>query len=81
MKGRIIKANGFEAEVEIAGFEDAKRQAGIEFALPVKLPDHVYMLVEEDGMLINLPVNEKASKIARFTILGDVIIIPEEGIQ
>ena len=36
------------------------------------------MAVHEEGLLVNLPINEKASELANNYIVGDVVIIENE---
>lgn len=42
----------------------------------LKLPHRTVMLMNEEGIPRNLPLNEKASSVAGRDILGDVVIMP-----
>lgn len=41
----------------------------------IPLDDNKTMYVNEEGEMQNLPINEEASKIARDTVYGNVIIV------
>ena len=43
---------------------------------PVYLPDGRVMIVNEEGWVINLPVNQMASLLAGQPIAGSVIVLP-----
>ena len=41
----------------------------------INLPDNLSMYVNEQGILMGLPINKKASEIAGFKIYGKVLIV------
>ena len=48
---------------------------------PVYLPDGSVLLVDEDGVPKQLPVNERASIVAGQRLVGDVVFIPKEFVR
>lgn len=89
----IIKADGgIQKSVPIADdfqwerFEDISEIVGgwVEYVYdlainhsPITRGQKAVMCVNEQGMMLGLPVNEQASKIAGQEILGDVLLTPD----
>lgn len=42
----------------------------------VPLQDGRYMVVNEEGLILDLPYNKAASRVAGFPIVGDAVIVP-----
>ena len=87
---KIIKANGIETETKPKNGTDFKLEELKEivggWVELVWLPLGKIMAVNEDGKNMNLPINEKATKIYREAfaypdyIVGDVLLCNDEEI-
>lgn len=45
------------------------------------LPNNQVMIVNEEGLLNNLPLNAKASKICEYQVVGNVVICSRDMIK
>lgn len=75
---RLIKANNFITEdVDISTLERMQKFVGgyIEFVYP---PNGKILICNEEGILLNLPINEQIQKIYGIVLLGDVIEATKE---
>lgn len=82
---KLIRADG--AETELHGphaLQDVRQMIGAEALDTVNLADRVHvMLVDDEGILKNLPVNPKATRLYQdargvpHQIRGDVVIVPD----
>lgn len=73
---RVISDNGTELETELSVGKNVVQYANdiIGWVQPIMLPTDQVMLVDEDGRPKGLPINKKATELARVQVLGKVII-------
>ncbi len=77
----VLKTNG--VRMDLVGENDGKLSlAQIQFGVggyfsPIWIIDQ-YMLVNDEGRMKGLPINQKASEIYGKIIIGDVILCSEE---
>lgn len=74
---RLLKASGeILPNVSISTLKEMQELVGgyIEFVYTEK---KLVLIVNEEGLIISLPVNQMASEIADQVIVGDVIEVPE----
>ena len=77
---RYIKANGDEGEeIKDLSLEMAQKLVGgyVEVVSP-KLTPGVVILVNEDGLRLNLPINPVGTGLYGDTIVGDIIILTKK---
>lgn len=58
------------------GLEEVQKVVG-GYVEVVRLPHNMKMLVNEEGILMKLPLNLLASQMANQKIVGDVIVVPK----
>ncbi len=78
---RLLKSNGeILPNVSISTLKEMQELVGgyIEFVYTEK---KLVLIVNEEGLIISLPVNQMASEIANQVIVGDVIEVPELEFQ
>jgi len=78
---RLLKASGeILPNVSINTLKEMQELVGgyIEFVYTEK---KIVLIVNEEGLIISLPVNQMASEIADQVIVGDVIEVPELEFQ
>jgi hypothetical protein len=46
------------------------------FVARIPLPNRAVMLVNEDGLPLELPVNESAGRLTGIRVVGDVVVLP-----
>ena len=82
---RIIFTNGAELAVNPANGTDFELDVmqGIVGGLIeiVRLKDGYIMVCNEEGLLEGLEVNEKASKLAGYKIVGNVLVCPSSMVK
>jgi|TARA_R110000824_G_scaffold252429_1_gene441207 hypothetical protein len=85
--GGIFECKGFDALMPAGGendytLEQLQEAVGGNIE-PVRVPesDYVTMLVNEEGLLHDLPLNQLASMIARKGIVGTVVLIDAEDLK
>lgn len=82
---QLIKATGETAEVEPKNGKDFSLDELNKFVNGyielVLLADKRYMVVNEEGLLLNLPPNMIASYIAGQYIVGDVLVCDKKQIK
>ena len=76
--GKIYKSNGEVTEVEPKNgknftLEELQEIVGGYFE-PIYLPKGMVLAVNEEGLLKNLPFNEKVSNMTMKLIVGDVLL-------
>lgn len=83
-KVRVIRADGTREELEDREptLEELQEVVGgyIEIVRSYQDLDEV-LVVNEEGRLKGLPINELASLVAKRMIVGDVVVLPESYIQ
>jgi Domain of unknown function (DUF3846) len=80
----LITASGAKSTIDIKGldWQDITKAIGAEYFEMVRLPFTTdVMLVDEEGILRNKPINSLASIIAKQPIVGDVIIATQDEIN
>ena len=78
---RLLKSSGeILPNVSISTLKEMQELVGgyIEFVYTEK---KLVLIVNEEGLIISLPVNQMASEIADQVIVGDVIEVPELEFQ
>lgn len=78
---RLLKSSGeILPNVSISTLKEMQELVGgyIEFVYTEK---KLVLIVNEEGLIISLPVNQMASEIANQVIVGDVIEVPELEFQ
>jgi len=78
---RLLKSNGeILPNVSISTLKEMQELVGgyIEFIYTEK---KLVLIVNEEGLIISLPVNQMASEIANQVVVGDVIEVPELEFQ
>ena len=78
---RLLKSSGeILPNVSISTLKEMQELVGgyIEFVYTEK---KLVLIVNEEGLIISLPVNQMASEIADQVIVGDVIEVPESEFQ
>ena len=78
---RLLKASGeILPNVSISTLKEMQELVGgyIEFVYTEK---KLVLIVNEEGLIISLPVNQMASEIANQVVVGDVIEVPELEFQ
>jgi hypothetical protein len=78
---RLLKSNGeILPNVSISTLKEMQELVGgyIEFIYTEK---KLVLIVNEEGLIISLPVNPMASEIANQVVVGDVIEVPELEFQ
>jgi uncharacterized protein DUF3846 len=76
MNAKIIRANGIEdAMLATPTLEACQRVVGGYVEMVQIDGGRRQMLVNEEGLLQNLPINAKASALAQRHIVGDVVIL------
>jgi len=85
--GGIFECKGFDALMPAGGendytLEQLQEAVGGNIE-PIRVPesDYVTMLVNEEGLLHDLPLNQLASMIARKGIVGTVVLIDAEDLK
>jgi hypothetical protein len=73
----IIRVSGEEAEEEYPKLERLNDVVGGTID-GVRLPDGRRMFVNDEGLILGLPLNKKASTLARQPIVGDVVVLTLE---
>lgn len=69
---RLLKSNGeVENNIDISSLQ--KMQNHVNGYVEFVYLNETVLIVNEEGRLMNLPVNEKASKMYGYQIVGDVI--------
>lgn len=73
----LIKADGTVEERAALTFKEAQTAVGgyVEVVAFGPLPPRTWLLVNEDGLNLNLPPNELASRYASRLIVGDVVFL------
>jgi hypothetical protein len=78
MKAKILKTTGEVLEVEPKNKTDFSLEELQEivggYIEIVQLGDRKVMVVNEDGVFFNLPINTKATNLYNSVIVGDVLI-------
>ena len=85
---QLIKTDGTVIELEDPlTIRQITKMLNAEFMDNVNLPDHIHvMILDDDGYIKDLPVNEKATEIyhtkcipgTTHAIRGDVVIAPDQ---
>lgn len=78
---RLLKSSGeILPNVSISTLKEMQELVGgyIEFIYTEK---KLVLIVNEEGLIISLPVNQMASEIANQVVVGDVIEVPELEFQ
>ena len=78
---RLLKASGeILPNVSISTLKEMQELVGgyIEFVYTEK---KLVLIVNEEGLIMSLPVNQMASEVADQVIVGDVIEVPELEFQ
>tara|TARA_R100000900_G_scaffold32549_1_gene26214 strand:+ start:205 stop:456 length:252 start_codon:yes stop_codon:yes gene_type:complete len=78
---RLLKASGeILPNVSISTLKEMQELVGgyIEFVYTEK---QLVLIVNEEGLIMSLPVNQMASEVADQVIVGDVIEVPELEFQ
>ena len=78
---RLLKSSGeILPNVSISTLKEMQELVGgyIEFVYTEK---KLVLIVNEEGLIISLPVNQMASEVADQVIVGDVIEVPELEFQ
>tara|TARA_R100000951_G_C2575360_1_gene160149 strand:+ start:136 stop:387 length:252 start_codon:yes stop_codon:yes gene_type:complete len=78
---RLLKSSGeILPNVSISTLKEMQELVGgyIEFVYTEK---KLVLIVNEEGLIISLPVNQMASEIANQVVVGDVIEVPELEFQ
>lgn len=73
-----INTDGTEIELKDAKLKTLQEAVG-GFIEHIRLSDNRVLVVNEEGLLLRLPVNPKASVIADMTIVGDVVLCKRKG--
>jgi hypothetical protein len=83
-KVRVIRTDGTREELEDRPptLEEMQEVVGgyIEVVASAQDPDEI-LIVNEEGRLKDLPVNELASLVAQRVIVGDVVVLPNEYLE
>jgi hypothetical protein len=74
---KILDTNGFERQMTDTSLEAMQTAVG-GYIEPVRLGDGRIMYVNEEGRLVGLPANEKATQLAGQLIVGNAVILTEE---
>lgn len=82
-----VKADGTDQDVRPKGerwtLTEMQEKVGgyIEVVPDTNLPAGQLMVANEEGLLLGLPLNRKATMMAGRPIVGDVLIIPTEQMR
>ena len=77
---RIIKVDGTSEEIENMSFADMQAAVGGYVAV-INLPKGKILVVDEDGLPKQKPINVTASTIAGQMIVGDVVLANQGDIK
>jgi hypothetical protein len=86
-ESRWIKASGEETRLFPNGkkwsLKEMQNKVGgyVEMIFRTSMSQDYVMVVNEEGRLCGLPVNQQASEVAGRMIVGDVLIVPRKEIQ
>jgi hypothetical protein len=69
----LIKVSGTETEIDLESLEQIEEAIG-GFFEQIEIDDDTILLINEDAIAMNLPVNQKATKLAGQVIKGNVIL-------
>lgn len=77
---KLIKTSGKITEVSVETLAEKQKAVGGWIEL-VYIPDNKVLIVNEEGLLLNLPYNRVASELSNTLIVGDVLLVENSEIS
>ena len=77
---KLIKVSGRETEIALESLEQIEEAIG-GFFEQIEIDDDTILMMNEDAIAMNLPVNEKATKLAGQVVRGNVILASCEEVS